>query len=163
MKTIPVIFSLIFSSLSLPAMSAVSLVFKDGKKFIDYELTADSPSKSLKTLHKDFSRLFDALSKNYLTEDQKMEVVVSNIDLVGDMRPSPTHVGQMIRVVKGHGFIRIYFSFKVSDSSGKLIKEGEFKLDEVIKNGSSQIPNRQFANITHFVKPLKNWFWTTFK
>ena len=163
MRIIPLIFTLIFISLSLPAMSSVSVVFKESKKFADYELTGESRPQSLQTLQKNFSGFFGSLSKAYFSEGQKMEIIISNIDLAGDMLPNTINSGRYIRVVKGHAFIQLNFTYKVTDISGELIKEGEYKLNNIIKNGSSHIIYRRYANISHFVKPLKNWFSSTFK
>ena len=162
MKIVLLILIFIFVSFSIPAMSSVTLTFKDGGKFVDYELTGENRKKSLKILTNDFQTLFDLLAKNYLTEDQKMEVTVTNIDLAGDIKFNQLSTGQKIRVLKDINFIRLYFDYQVKASDGELLKEGQYELKELTRSSSSGISINRFGRIKHFVKPLKNWFFVTF-
>ncbi len=162
MNIIPLILTFIFVSFSIPAMSSVTLTFKDGQKFIAYELTGESRKKSLKILTNDFQTLFDLLSKNYFTEDQKMEVTVTNIDLAGDFKFNQLSTGQKVRVLKDFNFIRLYFNYQVKAKNGELVKEGQYELKEITRSSSPGITINRFGRIKHFVKPLKNWFFVTF-
>ena len=108
------------------------------------------------------SVIFDLLSKNYFTDDQKMEVSVTNIDLAGDIKFNQSSAGRNIRVLKDTNFIRLCFNYQVKDGNGELLKEGQYELKELTRSSSSRISINRFERIKHFVKPLKNWFSTTF-
>jgi len=162
MKIISLILAFVFVSFSMPAISSVTLTFKEGQKFIDYELSGENRKKSLKILTTDFHALFDLLSKNYFTKDQKMEVSVTNIDLAGEIKFNQSSAGQNIRVLKDTNFIRLYFNYQVKDSNGELLNEGQYELRELTRSSSSRNSINRFGRIKHFVKPLKNWFLATF-
>jgi len=91
-----------------------------------------------------------------------MEVSVTNIDLAGDIKFNQSSAGRNIRVLKDTNFIRLCFNYQVKDGNGELLKEGQYELKELTRSSSSRISINRFERIKHFVKPLKNWFSTTF-
>ncbi|MCF6193766.1 MAG: DUF3016 domain-containing protein [Kangiellaceae bacterium] len=162
MKIIFKILVCVFIPFSIPAISSVSITFENSNKFTDYELTGESRKKSLKILKNDFHKLFNLLAKNYIAEDDEMEISITNIDLAGTIRFNQSSAGQNVRVIKDNNFIRLHFNYRVRDNNGELLKEGQYKLKEITRSSNSKISNSRFGKIRHFVKPLKSWFSITF-
>lgn len=130
----------------------------DGKKFVDYELTHHSRSKSLQILEKDFLKVFNKLSSKYLKEGQSISVDVTNLDLAGDIRFNMGPTNQDIRIVKDGSPIKLYFNFKVLAVDGSVLVEGEHRIREFLYLSSNLHRNKNRGNLTHFIPFLEKWF-----
>ncbi len=65
-----------------------------------------------------------------LAPGQKLEVIVSDVDLAGDYLPSGS-TSQDVRVIREIYIPRIRLSFKLLDEHGKVINEGERRLSDM--------------------------------
>jgi len=65
-----------------------------------------------------------------LSAGQKLEVTITDVDLAGEFLPTRRTADQ-IRVVKEIYIPRIALTFKITDASGKVVKEGERRLSDL--------------------------------
>jgi hypothetical protein len=140
----------------------INLKFIEGKKFTDYELTGQSRNKSLDTVEKDLNKLLTKLSSEALTEKQTLEVDVTNIDLPGMVRYGlgPRH--QDLRVVESNRPYMLYFTYRLKDLNGKVIKKGEHQLKEYVDFSLTSRMSSHLGTMGYYKKPLKKWFNKTF-
>ncbi len=140
------------------AGSEVALKLVDGKSFSDYQLTGDSRKKSLKRLEKDFVKLFENASDAYVAEGQKLEIDVTNIDLPGQMRYFYGPNNDDMRVVESNTPFRLHFTYRLKNSEGKLIKEGEAKIRDFSESKVKSANNRNFGSAASYHIAIKKWF-----
>lgn len=70
------------------------------------------------------------LSSEYLPEGQKIQVTFTDIDLAGDFPPVRGASMDHVRVMKDIYPPRVAFSYRVTDASGAVIKEGKDELTD---------------------------------
>jgi len=140
------------------AETQVTLI--EGKKFIDYQLTNYSRSKSLSILEKDFNKVFVKLSKKYFKNGQSISVTVTNLDLAGDIRFNIGNNNQDIRVVKDASPMKLYFNYKILAKDGTVVSEGEYKIKEFLRLSSHTSRLKQRGHLSHFIPFLEKWFET---
>jgi hypothetical protein len=107
----------------------VKVVWQDTKKFRDVESSGDIQSRFEE-------RLFNALTKHLNKEaqklfkpDQKLELVVTDLDLAGDMRPTFGASVSDLRIVKDIYPPRMSFSYKLLDGKRVVIAGDEKLID----------------------------------
>ena len=155
---------LLFSAISFSLFSHadIQLKFIDGKKFTDYEITGQSRSKSLQTLERDLNKLLIKVSSDYLGEKQKLEIDVTNIDLPGIFHFSYGPQGQDMRVVDSNTPYKLYFDYVLKDETGRVVKQGEYKIKEFFDSGLSTRLRNNRGTLSYYEKPLEKWFKQTF-
>ncbi len=108
--------------------SNVTVTFKDSDKFTDAR-----SSFGFGTDQGYLDLLSDHLKKvagQKLAAGQKLEVTVTDVDLAGEFLPTGRNPDQ-IRVIKEIFRPRIELTFKLTDASGQVVKEGERKLTDL--------------------------------
>lgn len=164
MKNLVLFSSLAFLSLGLsPAVSAsIKLNLIDGKKFTDYEISNQSRARSLKTLERDLKKLFGKVSSEFLDEKHIMEIDITNIDLPGIYYYSVGSQHQDIRIVDSNTPYKLYFSYRLKDSEGKIVKQGKHKIKEFSDSGIASRHRNHQGTVGYYQTPLTKWFKMTF-
>lgn len=107
--------------------SSVTVTFQEPDKFTDAKSTfgmgADEGYLDIISEH------LQKVAGKQLAQGQKLDITISDIDLAGDIRPEMTP--HDIRVVKSIYIPRMTLSFKLTDASGALVKEGQRKLSDL--------------------------------
>lgn len=122
--------------LSLLAMSAamageVKVEYKDYKKFTDMKPANEVRGAYEKRTMASFDKMFADLAKE-LPEGYSWDVVVTDIDLAGDVNHMFTQTGQRIRVIKEVFIPRINFSYTLLDQNKTVvIEEKDLKLKDM--------------------------------
>ena len=88
-------------------------------------------------------------------EGQKLTVTVTDVDLAGEIEPWRSGQGHDVRIVKDIYSPKIDLSFKLTDASGAVVKEGERKLRNPTFLMDIQ-PNRD-EPLVYEKALLKNW------
>lgn len=112
--------------------SSVEVNFKDPEKFTDLREEFGGPTDSaIENYTYAFRTFIQDNAGYYLKDGQKLSVTFTDIDLAGDFEP--WHGPQMddVRIVKEIYPPRMSFDFKVTDASGKVIKEGHRDLRDL--------------------------------
>jgi len=71
-------------------------------------------------------------AKYYLPEGQKLSISFTDIDLAGDFEPWRGSQSMDIRVVKDIYPPKMDFDFKLTDATGKVLKEGKRQLRDLV-------------------------------
>ncbi len=163
-KLLTMFVSLIF--ITVGAISTVNATVKltliDGKKFTDYEVTDQTRKRSLQTIQKDLSKLFSKVSTKHLADNETMEVDITNIDLPGIYQFAYGHRNADIRIVRSHTPFKLYFSYRIKNTEGKIVKEGEHKIKEFFDSGILSRQHSNLGTVSYYERPLKKWFKVTF-
>ncbi|MGX7653391.1 DUF3016 domain-containing protein [Shewanella putrefaciens] len=108
----------------------VKIVWQNPKDFRDIKSSGEVQSRYE-------TRLFETLTKNInkeaakiLKPNQKLEMMVTDVDLAGDMRPTFGATANDLRVVKDIYPPRITFSYQVLEND-KVIVAGDEKLSDM--------------------------------
>ncbi len=100
----------------------VKVEYKDYKKFTDMKPANEPRGSYERRTMASFDKIFADLAKE-LPEGYSWTVVVTDIDLAGDVNHMITQTGQQIRVIKDVFIPRINFSYTLVDQNKKLVAE----------------------------------------
>lgn len=112
------------------ASSSVKVQFQDPEKFTDVRTSSMATDSDREGLLSQFEEFIVSKIQARLPEGQKVDVVVKDIDMAGDFEPWRFEARD-VRIVKDVYPPRVKLSFKVTDSSGKVIKEGDRSLSDL--------------------------------
>lgn len=111
-----------------PQIDNVTVAFQEPDKFTDARSDFGSMTDE---------RLLDVLSDHLkktatkkLAAGQKLEVTIKDVDLAGDFIPGRPSINE-VRIIKEIYIPRISLSFKLTDASGAVIKEGDRRLSDM--------------------------------
>jgi hypothetical protein len=117
----------VFAKDKVEVVSNVTIAYKDSDKFTDARSSFGFGTDQgyLDTL----SDHLKSVAAKHLTAGQKLEVTITDVDLAGEY--IPTSRMDQVRIVKDIYRPRITLNFKVTDASGKVVKEGERTLTDL--------------------------------
>lgn len=124
---------LVLSALVATTVTAgeVKVEYKDYKKFTDMKPANEARGSYEKRTMANFDKIFADLAKE-LPEGYSWNVVVTDIDLAGDVDYMFTQTGQQIRVIKDIFIPRINFSYSLLDKNKVVVaEEKDFKLKDM--------------------------------
>lgn len=152
--------ALMFALLTMAAVSVageVKVEYKDYKKFIDMKPANEPRGAFEKRTMASFDQIFADLAKN-LPEGYSWTVVVTDIDLAGDVNHMMTQTGQQIRVIKDIFIPRINFSHTLLDQNKVVVlEEKDLKLKEMGFMNRSNV-GRAGEPLEHERGMLERWF-----
>ncbi|CAI3792740.1 DUF3016 domain-containing protein [Rheinheimera sp. MM224] len=113
------------------AAAEVKVEYKDYKKFTDMKPANEARGGFEKRTMASFDKIFADLAKD-LPEGYSWNVVVTDIDLAGDVNHMYTQSGDRIRVIKDIFIPRINFSYTLLDKNKAVVaEEKELKLKDM--------------------------------
>ena len=96
-----------------------------------------------------------------LPDGQTLEMTVTDLDLAGDVKMSGARTQhQDVRVVKDSYPARMKFHFRLLDASGKVLKEGDEKLQSRTLSASMRTGGSESLGMEK--RMLRSWFKRTF-
>ncbi len=152
--------ALLFSILILPMVTMadgsamVYWVNPEGYKDV---IASDGPQEEfvarvLRELEDTLARLAESLP-----DGQKLEMTVTDLDLAGDVKLSGIRTrNQNVRVVKDSYPARMTFHYRLLDASGKVLKEGDEKLQSRSLSASLRTGGDEPLGMEK--RMLRNWF-----
>jgi len=150
---------LVLTALMAATVSAgeVKVEYKDYKKFTDMKPANEPRGSYEKRTMASFDKIFADLAKK-LPEGYSWNVVVTDIDLAGDVNYMFTQTGQQIRVIKDIFIPRINFSYTLFDQNKAVVaEENDLKLKDM--GFMSRISNtRADQPFEHEKVMLERWF-----
>lgn len=155
---------LVFSLLAAAAAVAgeVKVEYKDYKKFTDMKPANEPRGSYEKRTMANFDKIFADIAKD-LPEGYSWNVVVTDIDLAGDVNHMMTQTGQQIRVIKDIFIPRINFSYTLLDQNKVVVlEEKDLKLKEMGFMSRSNV-SRVGEAFEHERGMLERWFKETIK
>lgn len=111
--------------------SRVEVVYFEPEKFSD---AADAPRGSdigKDAILADLQGFIVQRAESRIPEGQHLTVTVTDIDLAGEIEPWRTGGASDVRIVKSIYMPRIDLSYRVTDASGAVIKEGKSQLRDM--------------------------------
>jgi len=108
--------------------SNVTVAFKEADKFTDARshFNGSTDQYYLDTLAAHLQKV----AARHLAAGQKLEVTFTDIDLAGDFIPTNPNM-QDVRIIKDIYIPRMTLIFKVTGPDGKVVKEGERRLNDL--------------------------------
>lgn len=139
------------------AAAEVKVEYKDYKKYTDLKAATEPRGSFEKRTLASFDKIFADLAKK-LPEGYSWNVVVTDIDLAGDVNYMFTQAGQQIRVIKDIFIPRINFSYTLVDQNKTLvIEEKDVKLKDMgFMDRTSNVRANQ--PLEHERIMLERWF-----
>lgn len=139
------------------AAAEIKVEYKDYKKFTDMKPANEARGSFEKRTMASFDKIFADLAKD-LPEGYSWNVVVTDIDLAGDVNHMYTQAGQQIRVIKDIFIPRINFSYTLLDKNKAVVaEEKDLKLKDM--GFMSRISNtRANEAYEHERVMLERWF-----
>jgi hypothetical protein len=133
--------------LCVPACSSVrhhgggtaTVEFVQPDKFSDIELRGSPPEKTREVLLPDLEHYVQKQAKLYISEGQKLDLRISDIDDAGWIRPIGPTPRRIVRNVQP---ARVDFDYALTDSSGAVLASGR----ETLSDMSGDRLDRSFDN-----------------
>ena len=108
--------------------ATVTVGFHESDKFTDAR--SSFGSRTDKYYLDQLSEHLQKVATRQLAPGQKLEIVISDIDLAGDFIPGNAST-QDVRIIKEIYIPRVKLFFKLLDADGRGVKEGERKLSDM--------------------------------
>lgn len=137
--------------------------FEKVDDYTDFEPANGLEERYQKRQMEELTRYFNQLAGE-LPEGQTLNVTVTDIDLTGRLEPTfGETASNFIRVVRSIDFPTMDFSYRLTDSNGKLIKEQQVELQDMSFDFSTMATKHaRTDDLFYEKKMLKEWFRKTF-
>lgn len=144
-----------------PADSRVEVVFENPDKFADVRESLTSPANSRDYYLELIRQHLQRRAPQHLAEGQKLTVTFTNIDMAGEFEPGRGQ-NSNTRLIKDVYPARMKFSYRVTDASGAVVKEGA---QDIIDTGFQMRGNatRRHDTLFHEKALLDEWLRNEFK
>lgn len=111
-----------------PATSRVEVTFVQAENFTDCKDEYSDSGRAREHILAEIQGVFEKLAPRYVTEGQRLEIKVTNIDLAGDFEPWRSLGHHDIRYMRDIYPPRMELEFRLIDADGRVIREGKRKL-----------------------------------
>ncbi len=115
----------VFAAASDKSSSQVEVIFENPEKFTDFKESELGHDKDRENFIYLFKEHLQEVAARHLDEGQKLTLTFTDIDLAGDFEPWRGWRFSDIRIVKSIYPPRAVFSFKLTDATGAVVKEGQ--------------------------------------
>jgi hypothetical protein len=147
-----------------PATSSihVEVTFDHPEKFTDVKDSSMGTDKGRDSTLELFKEYLQERAPRFLAEGQTLAIVFTDIDLAGEFEPQRGPRFDNVRIIKDIYPPRLTFTYKLTDASGAVLKEGHEKLvDLSFQMTGSVIDNN---DPLHYEKSMLNdWLHNQFK
>lgn len=158
--------ALVFTTMTPAHAAELKITWEEPKSYTDVRPSNESRVRFReRTLEELESHLVELAAT--LPESQTLTMVVTNIDLAGQVWPSQfvgfgNNMGQDVRVIQRVDIPRMTFSYSLTDSDGEVIQsEEEFSLKDM-GFMDTNIRNNRNENLFYEKAMLDDWFDDTF-
>lgn len=133
----------------------VSIMWQNPADFSDVEATIGVQSKFEEYLFTQLTKELAKLANKHLSAQQKLELIVTNVDLAGDLQPTFGGTADEVRIVSDLYPPKIAFEYTLTDN-GNVISSGSEKLKDMgYLMGIQQVGNDPFP---YEADLLTDWF-----
>lgn len=134
----------------------VSITWQTPEKYTDIRPSSETREAFQERVAKELGEVFVDLAKK-LPDDVKWTVTVTDIDLAGDVRPMMRGTANDIRVIKEIYWPRMSLSYRMTDSKGATIAEGQEDIKDMNFMMGMHIPSGH-TSFEYEEKMLQDWF-----
>jgi len=137
MKTKYVLFAATFAAAAslfgdAPAAAPrVNVIFDHPENFTDVKETSLGSEKGRDYILSRFKEYLEQRAPSYLALGQTLTVTFTDIDLAGEFEPQRGPNFNNVRIVKEIYPPRLRFTYKLTDTSGAVVKQGEERLTDM--------------------------------
>lgn len=144
----------------------VKVTWEEPEKFVDIQVADGNQKRFQERLLAAFEEKFAEFASE-LPDDQVLHITVTNVDLAGAIEYHDINgVPRELRIVRGHDFPMMMLSYRLVDSDGEVIQEGESRLRgrELPGQGRLSTPsNMRGGEMLEYETPmLREWFKSEF-
>lgn len=144
------------------ATERMTVTFVDPENFRDFRDGIFASPKAQDHLSAEFTSHLQSLGKRYLSEGQRLEVRITEVDLAGEFEPWRGAEFSDIRMLRDIYAPRMELAFRLFDSTEALVKEGERSLIGLGYLWASTSFNRNDP-LVHDKTLLTDWFRREFR
>jgi hypothetical protein len=109
----------------------IGVIFDHPEKFADVKQDSMGTDKGRDGILDQIREYLEQNGANYLPADLKLAITFTEIDLAGEFEPWRGPQWSDVRIVKDLYPPRFNFSYKLTDSAGKLLKEDKVELRDL--------------------------------
>ncbi len=153
MKTIICI--IIILSFWLPLTADVVVNWVNSENYRDAKDSALDTVKGRQSVLADLQRFIEERSEKFTQAGYRLEFNITELDLEGEYEPWRGIRFNDIRIIKDIYPARIEFSYKISDSDGRVVTEGEARLSSF---GDFPPFTTSWEQYAYTKELLRNWF-----
>ncbi|MCL4409788.1 DUF3016 domain-containing protein [Aliidiomarina haloalkalitolerans] len=155
------------TGLSAANAADVKVTWEEPSKYVDVQAADGSQKRFQENVFARFEEIFAELASE-LPSDQTLHITVTNVDLAGAIEYHDINgVPRELRIVRGHDFPMMQLSYKLVDSDGEVIQEGESRMRGRELPGQSRLStpsSSRGGNLLEYEKPMvTEWFKNEFK
>jgi len=150
------------SATPAPTGPRVEVIYVNPEKFMDVKesyMGSERERDSILSLLKDY--LVERAEK-MIPEGHKLAITITDIDMAGDFEPQHGPQFNDVRIVKAIYPPRVDLSFKLTDASGAVVKEGQQKLRDLNFQMTSTAPAFNSDMLRYEKAMLDNWLRSEF-
>jgi hypothetical protein len=121
----------------------VEVTYVNPDEFTDFTDSIDRPDRGREGYSQSFKEYLEHEAARLIPEGSRLTISFTEIDMAGDFEPWRGPQFSDIRIVKDLYPPRLNFTYKLTDASGAVLREGEVKLRDVnfLMNAGSAISN----------------------
>ena len=146
------------------AMTCASNVFagqakvtwQDPEKFTDIRAGNETRQGFQDRVFKDLEQVFSDMAKQ-LPDDYQMEVVVTDVDLAGDINGTYRQMGNDLRIIKEIYWPRMSFNYSIKDAKSAVIASGTENVKDMNFMSRSRFTSGN-SGFAYEEKMLVDWF-----
>jgi hypothetical protein len=134
MKTKPTLLALCFvfaGAVAIAADDRVTVVYNQPENFRDVKDSDTGTDKERDAILDEIKEFIVKHAPDFLPEGHTLTVTFNDIDMAGDFEPWRSSSLNDVRIMKDIYPPRMVFTFKLTDSTGAVAKEGERKLSDL--------------------------------
>lgn len=132
----------------------VKIEWHEPKKYRDIKAVGEAQSRYEQRVFDTLTKNLNKTAENTLAPNQSLQMVVTDLDLAGDVRPTFGATSHDIRVIKDIYPPRITFSYQVKEGD-KILIEGEENLTDLSYRYT--VGKRDTKALTFETKLLNDW------
>ena len=155
-KTITGLLSLLILPMLAAASGTAVVSWSDPESYKDVIASEGSQEEFMARTLQELEGAIVKLAES-LPDGQKLEMTVTDLDLAGDVKMSGARSQhQDVRVVKDSYPARMVFHYRLLDADGKVLKEGDEKLQSRSLSASMRTGSSESLGMEK--RMLRNWF-----
>ncbi len=112
------------------AESRLEVIFNQPEKFRDVKDDDMGSDRDRDAILESLQLFLNEQIPHYVAEGQKLTITFNDIDMAGDFEPWRGPDASHVRIIKEIYPPRAHLTFKLTDASGAVLKEGERKLSD---------------------------------
>jgi hypothetical protein len=166
MKQMKILTLVIAAVTPLVSLSAGQIVaeFEDVDNYTDFSISGLSEEKTLKIFQSELESELEIFARKYVSEGNTLTLVFTDIDMAGDIQPWRNRHNADIRYIERVYPPRLAFRYKLEDSEGTVIAEGEESISDLAFDFSVIAPIKtQYMSFFYETNLLGDWIRKTMR